>query len=105
MSPVSKKRGAAEDLDDDQKVSPTAAKKSKHGIKSDGEDDDGNPFWEVSLLLLENTPKQGSPRLLCAHTRTHEDFSSQKTNLQKKNMTAVKQTPRWGVSVQGYVSR
>ncbi|KAG6001990.1 hypothetical protein E4U43_001199 [Claviceps pusilla] len=48
MSPVSKKRGAAEDVDDDQKVSPTAAKKSKHGIKSDGEDDDGNPFWELS---------------------------------------------------------
>ncbi|KAG5926298.1 hypothetical protein E4U42_003445 [Claviceps africana] len=49
MSSVSKKRGAAEDMDDgDHRVSPKAAKKSKHGVKSDGKDDDGNPFWELS---------------------------------------------------------
>ncbi|KAG5948647.1 hypothetical protein E4U53_006222 [Claviceps sorghi] len=49
MSSVSKKRGAAEDMDDDdQKISPKAAKKSKHGVKPDGEDEEGNPFWELS---------------------------------------------------------
>ncbi|KAG6009054.1 hypothetical protein E4U21_003386 [Claviceps maximensis] len=48
MSSVSKKRGAAGDLNDDREVSPKAAKKSKHGVKSDGQDGDGNPFWELS---------------------------------------------------------
>ncbi|KAG6085326.1 hypothetical protein E4U30_000411 [Claviceps sp. LM220 group G6] len=48
MSTLSKKRGAAEDVDADQSVSPKAAKKSKHNVKSDGQDDEGNPFWELS---------------------------------------------------------
>ncbi|KAG6041700.1 hypothetical protein E4U41_002783 [Claviceps citrina] len=48
MSSLSKKRSAVEDIEQDQKVSPNIAKKSKHGVKGDGEDDDGNPFWELS---------------------------------------------------------
>ncbi|KAG5941928.1 hypothetical protein E4U59_001472 [Claviceps monticola] len=48
MSTLSKKRGAAEDVDADQSVSPKVAKKSKHNVKSDGQDDEGNPFWELS---------------------------------------------------------
>ncbi|KAK2597480.1 hypothetical protein QQS21_005950 [Conoideocrella luteorostrata] len=48
MSTYSKKRSAADDSDEEQKVSPKVAKKSKHDIEADGKDDDGNPFWELS---------------------------------------------------------
>lgn len=51
MSSYSKKR-AADDSDDDQKVSVKTSKKTKHGISADGEDDEGNPFWEVCKLIL-----------------------------------------------------
>lgn len=48
MASLSRKRSAAEDTDEDQRVSPKVARKSKQGIEADGEDDDGNPFWELS---------------------------------------------------------
>ena len=51
MSPYSKKR-AADDSDEDQKVSVKTSKKTKHGISADGEDDEGNPFWEVCELCI-----------------------------------------------------
>ncbi|KHN99434.1 Transcriptional Coactivator p15 family protein [Metarhizium album ARSEF 1941] len=47
MSPSSKKR-AADASDVDQKVSSKALKKTKHNVAADGEDDEGNPFWELS---------------------------------------------------------
>ncbi|EFY89700.1 hypothetical protein J3458_005493 [Metarhizium acridum] len=47
MSPSTKKR-AADDSDEDQKVSVKVSKKTKHNITADGEDDEGNPFWELS---------------------------------------------------------
>jgi hypothetical protein len=46
MPPYSKKR-SADDSDEDQKVAAKALKKTKHGVTADGEDDEGNPFWEV----------------------------------------------------------
>jgi hypothetical protein len=48
MSPYSKKR-AAEDSEDDEKITAKASKKSKQGIVADGEDDEGNPFWDVCV--------------------------------------------------------
>ncbi|KIE02326.1 Transcriptional Coactivator p15 family protein, partial [Metarhizium majus ARSEF 297] len=47
MSPSTKRR-AADDSDEDQKVSVKSSKKTKHNVTADGEDDDGNPFWELS---------------------------------------------------------
>ncbi|GAB0136354.1 hypothetical protein EsDP_00004657 [Epichloe bromicola] len=56
MSSLSRKRSAAEDTGEDQRVSPKVAKKSKQGIEADGEDDDGNPFWEgISLSVAQYT--------------------------------------------------
>lgn len=53
MSHVSKKRRASNDSDEERSaVAPKASKKTKHGITSHGEDDEGNPFWEVSLPQL-----------------------------------------------------
>lgn len=51
MSSKSKKRRAADESDEDQRPAPNVAKKTKLGVAADGEDDDGNPFWEVSRQL------------------------------------------------------
>ena len=49
MSAFSKKRGAS-DSGSDIASAFKAVKKTKHGIAADGEDDEGNPFWEVSAV-------------------------------------------------------
>jgi hypothetical protein len=57
MSSFGKKRSASmvEDSDDSgAEVSPKVSKKSKKGDAGspDGEDDEGNPFWEVSCIHI-----------------------------------------------------
>lgn len=86
MSPYSKKR-AADDSDEDKKVSVKTSKKTKHGISADGEDDEGNPFWEVcELCIYVILIGQISPR----------------TNMCLA--AALKQAPCWSVAIQKHVS-
>lgn len=48
MSPLSKKRRAYEaDGPEAAQTAPKPPKKSKQAAAPDGQDDDGNPFWEV----------------------------------------------------------
>ncbi|OAA42057.1 Transcriptional Coactivator p15 family protein [Metarhizium rileyi] len=47
MSPYAKKR-TADDSDEGGKAPVKATKKTKHNTVADGEDDEGNPFWELS---------------------------------------------------------
>lgn len=93
MASLSRKRSAAEDTDEDQRVSPKVARKSKQGIEADGEDDDGNPFWEVRVLetfRIRVVCRISCPKILRTGT---------------ENSTAVKQTPGRCISVQEHVPR
>lgn len=75
MSPSTKRR-AADDSDQDQKVPVKSSKKTKHNVTADGEDDDGNPFWEVSCNLRLLRHLRSSSFVLWANSAYHSSQTS-----------------------------